>query len=299
MTTRDDILLALLAADPGAALKAYDTAELHARFARAQAKLHNIEKSSTVNAGQKRYNFAPLEDFLSMARAELSAEGLSFHQPCFTGLEGQDAVITVQTVISFGVASIECSYSKTSSKADIQGQGSMITYLRRYTLQAMIGVCGGDEDDDAVTPTTGTREPSKDPKERERGERIRAEAKAKAEAAREAAFVEPAPFQEQARPWPALNFHKEDPPAVADARYVGAVVMELIGPDFFGNPARGEGLYATAQDVGEAMLSKAPMRPQGPDQVIEYTSKMRASVAANPKRLQEIKDRIVGVLVPF
>lgn len=293
MTTRDDILTALLAADPLAALKAHDTAELHARFARAQVRLKNVDKSRFVDAGAKKYNFAPLDEFLSMARAELGAEGLSFHQPCFTALEGAEVVITVQTVISFGVASIECSYSKGASKNDIQGQGSMMTYLRRYGIQAMIGVCGFvDEDEDAAPVKTGPSVESKDPKERERAAEIRSAAKAKAEAAR----VEP---QEQTRPWPALNFRPEDPPAVADARYVGAVVMELIGPDFFGNPARGEGLYATAQDVGEAVLSKAPMRPQGSDQVIEYTSKMRASVAANPKRLQEIKDRIVGVLVPF
>lgn len=293
MTTRDDILTALIAADPLAALKAHDTAELHARFARAQVRLKNVDKSRFVDAGAKKYNFAPLDEFLLMARAELGAEGLSFHQPCFTALEGAEVVITVQTVISFGVASIECSYSKGASKNDIQGQGSMMTYLRRYGIQSMMGVCGFvDEDDDAVNVKTGPRVESDKPAERARAAEIRSAAKGKAEAAR----AEP---QEQTRPWPALNFREEDPPAVADARYVGAVAMELIGPDFFGNPARGEGLYATAQDVGEAMLSKAPVRPQGPDQVIEYTSKMRASVAANPKRLQEIKDRIVGVLVPF
>ncbi len=292
--TRDDILTALLAADPLAALKAHDTAELHARFARAQVRLKNVDKSRFVDAGAKKYNFAPLDEFLSMARAELGAEGLSFHQPCSTALEGAEVVITVQTVISFGVATIECSYSKGASKNDIQGQGSMMTYLRRYGIQAMIGVCGFvDEDDDAVIPRTGPRVESKDPAEHERTERIRGKVK------EDIAAKKSAESQEQARPWPALHFREEDPPAVADARYVGAVVMELIGPDFFGNPARGEGLYATAQDVGEAMLSKAPVRPQGPDQVIEYTSKMRASVAANPKRLQEIKDRIVGVLVPF
>lgn len=291
MTTRDDILTALIAADPLAALKAHDQHELHTRFARAQAKLHNIEKSSTVNAGQKRYNFAPLEDFLSMARAELSAEGLSFHQPCFTSLEGQEAVITVQTVISFGVASIECSYSKTSPKADIQGQGSMVTYMRRYTLQSMIGVCGGDEDDDAAPVKSGPRVESEKPAERERAAEIRSAAKGKAEAAR----VEP---QEQARPWPALNFGADDDPGWADVCYVGGVVMELLGADFFGNPPSGDGLYLLAHTAGEAMLSKAPTRPQGPAQVTEYCAKMRSSVAANPKRLDEIKARIADA-VPF
>jgi hypothetical protein len=71
MTTRDDILTALLAADPLAALKAHDTAELHARFARAQVRLKNVDKSRFVDAGAKKYNFAPLDEFLSMARAEL------------------------------------------------------------------------------------------------------------------------------------------------------------------------------------------------------------------------------------
>lgn len=295
--TRDDILTALIAADPGAALRAYDTAELHARFARAQVRLKNVDKSRFVDAGSKKYNFAPLDEFLSMARAELGAEGLSFHQPCFTALEGAEVVITVQTVISFGVASIECSYSKSAPKNDIQGQGSMMTYLRRYGIQSMIGVCGFvDEDEDAVPNKTGPRVESNDPKEHARADRLRAEALAKPKVhERQAAEA----HQEQARPWPALSFREEDPPAVADARYVGAVVMELIGPEFFGNPARGEGLYATAYDVGEAMLSKAPTRPQGPAQVTEYCAKMRASVKANPKRLDEIKERIVGVLVPF
>jgi hypothetical protein len=46
------------------------------------------------------------------------------------------------------------------------------------------------------------------------------------------------------------------------------------------------------------MLSKAPVRPQGPAQITEYCAKMRASVAANPKRLDEIKARIADT-VPF
>ena len=46
------------------------------------------------------------------------------------------------------------------------------------------------------------------------------------------------------------------------------------------------------------MLSKAPTRPQGPTQVTEYCAKMRASISANPKRLDEIKARIADA-VPF
>jgi len=291
MTTRDDILTALLAADPGAALKAHDQHELHARFARAQAKLHNIEKSSTVNAGQKRYNFAPLEDFLSMARAVLSAEGLSFHQPCFTSLEGQEAVITVQTVISFGVASIECSYSKTSPKSDIQGQGSMVTYMRRYTLQSMIGVCGGDEDDDAVITKTGPRVESEKPAERERAAEIRNAAKGKAAERR----AEP---QEPPAPWPFISYPDGMPEERAGIRHIGERVMRILGADFFGHPPP-EALEGFADTVGRGMTEHLERKPSARADVEDFCSRVERA-AKSDMGMSKLKDRVGAALdVPF
>lgn len=297
MTTRDDILLALLAADPGAALRAFDQHELHTRMARAQATFRNLKKDNRVPVKDKNgtlkysFVFAPLEDYLNMARAGYAAEGLNFTQHVDGSVPTRDPLITVTSSVSFGTATVSSSMSVVSQGSD-QDHGGTITYLRRYTLSALMATTGTDEDDDANHPKTGPTVESKDAAEHERADKLRSAAKGKAEAAR----VEP---QEQARPWPALSFRPEDPNSVADARYVGAVVMELLGADYFGNPQRGEGLYQMAYDVGEAMLSKAPTRPQGPDQVIDYCNKMRASIKANPKRLDEIKDRVVPALVPF
>ncbi len=295
MTTRDDILTALLAADPGAALRAFDITELNAKLSRAQAKMRNLAKDTTVKIATKgggsfAYSFAPLEDYLDMARAAYASESLTFTQHVDGAPQGREQTITLTTAISFGTAQVTSSMSCVVG-GSLQDYGSAITYLRRYTLQALTATCGTAEDEDVAPVKTGPRVESEKPAERERAAEIRSAAKTKAEAVRE----EP---QQQPRPWPALHFREEDPPAVADARYVGAAVMELLGADFFGNPPRGEGLYQTAHDVGEAMLSKAPVRPQGPAQITEYCAKMRASVAANPKRLDEIKARIADA-VPF
>lgn len=294
--TRDDILLALLAADPLAALKAHDQHELHTRMARAQATFRNLKKDNRVKvknkAGQDTYSFvfAPLEDYLNMARAGYAAEGLNFTQHVDGSVPTRDPLITVTSSVSFGTATVSSSMSVVSQGSD-QDHGGTITYLRRYTLSALMATTGTDEDDDANHPKTGPTVESKDAAEHERADKLRSAAKAKAEAAR----VEP---QEQARPWPALSFGADDDRDWADVCYVGGAVMELLGADFFGNPPSGDGLYLLAHTTGEAMLSKAPMRPRGPAQITEYCAKMRSSVAANPKRLDEIKARIADA-VPF
>lgn len=294
--TRDDLLKLLGAADPIAALRAFDTTELNARLSRAQAKMRNLAKDTEVKIATKgggsfAYRFAPLEDYLDMARAAYAAEGLAFTQHVDGAPQGRDQTITLTSAVSFGVAQVTSSMSCVVG-GSLQDYGSAITYLRRYTLQALTATCGTAEDEDAAPVKTGPRVESADPKEHARAAEIRNAAKQKAEAQREP------PPEEQARPWPALDF-RADPPEVADTRYVGAAVMEVLGADFFGNPRDRAMIHQTALDVGEAMLSKAPTRPQGPDQVMAYVEKMKGSIKANPQRLTEIKERIASVLVPF
>jgi hypothetical protein len=199
-------------------------------------------------------------------------------------------VITVQTVISFGVVSIECSYSKTSPKADIQGQGSMITYLRRYTLQAMIGVCGGDEDDDAVITKTGPRVESEKPAERERAAEIRNAAKGKAAASRSES-------QEPSPPWPFISYPDDMPEERQGIRHIGERTMRILGAEFCANP-RPEALDGLADEVGWAMIEHLTQKPQSRKDVEDYCARAEQG-ASSPKGLQVIKDRVSRVLVPF
>ena len=114
--TRDDILTALIAADPGAALRAFDQTELNARLCRAQARMKNLAKDTTVKIATKgggsfAYSFAPLEDYLDMARAAYASEGLTFTQHVDGAPQGRDQTITLTTSVSFGTAQVTSSMS--------------------------------------------------------------------------------------------------------------------------------------------------------------------------------------------
>ena len=97
--------------------------------------------------------YASLSNILSAIKEPLATSGLTFTQiPT-----GDNELKTVIYHAESG-ESIEGTAKMMLAKQDIQGQGSAITYMRRYALGSMLGL-NIDEDDDgnqAVTPKKNT-----------------------------------------------------------------------------------------------------------------------------------------------
>lgn len=295
--TRDDILTALIAADPGAALRAFDQHELHTRMARAQASFRNLKKDNRVKvknkAGQDTYSFvfAPLEDYLNMARAGYAAEGLCFAQHVDGTVPARDPLITVTSSVSFGTATVSSSMSVVSQGSD-QDHGGTITYLRRYTLSALMATTGTDEDDDANHPKTGPRVESDKPAERERADKLRAEALAKPKVHERQAAEAPAAL------WPQVFYPPDMPEEKQGIRHIGERVMRILGADFCSRPAP-DTVDRLADQVGWTMIEHLTQKPQSRAEVEDFCSKVERA-AKSDTGMTKLKDRASTVLdVPF
>lgn len=129
--------------------------ELAGALAAAQIKFEPVKKSKTAKVFSKKtnkeftYHYADLADVLQMALPILAANGLSFAQLVESE---QNKLAIISTLMHKSGQWIQTTFSVTVPQeermSEIQGMGSAITYLRRYTASAMLGI-SSEEDDDA------------------------------------------------------------------------------------------------------------------------------------------------------
>ena len=120
--------------------------ELAAALAKAQAEMGNAKKSSANPFFKSKY--ADLAEVLDTCREVLSKNGLSVVQPV-----GQvsDKSIEVFTMLMHSSGQwISSSMNIPMAKLDPQAAGSAITYARRYSLAAMVGIAQADDDGEAA-----------------------------------------------------------------------------------------------------------------------------------------------------
>ena len=119
----------------------------------------------TIEKGKKGYGYkyADLPSIIQTITPILKKYDLSFTQ-LVGGDDGKVSVTTVlihtksgesfETTISADVA------SNKGSMSMIQAVGSVITYLRRYSLSAILGIVTDEDIDGHVTPTKKPAKPS-------------------------------------------------------------------------------------------------------------------------------------------
>lgn len=132
------------------------TDKIDAALAKAQAELQNPVKDA-VNP-HFRSKYATLDAGLNIVRACLSKHGISFSQ--LTRIDGN--VLMLDTRIAFQGQWIASEYPISPFPVKQQELGSALTYARRYSLFAMVGVAG-EEDDDANAATTPQQAPKREP----------------------------------------------------------------------------------------------------------------------------------------
>src|SRR5205085_8093826 len=124
-------------------------------LAKALKQFHASVGKITKDATNPFFNskYATLSTILEAIKQPLLEAGLSFTQfP--TGQNG------LTTVLMHGESGeyMQCDYFMQPVKNDPQAQGSVISYMRRYALAAVLGL-NLDEDDDANHATHGAASP--------------------------------------------------------------------------------------------------------------------------------------------
>ena len=124
-------------------------AKLAASLCGVQAKLTYAKKDSK-NPFFKS-NYADLESVWDACRELLASHGLSIAQ--FPGLYTEhDKSMSLTTIFMHGSGEwISQEMSVPVTKADAQGAGSALTYMRRYALAAVVGVVQADDDGNAAS----------------------------------------------------------------------------------------------------------------------------------------------------
>ena len=124
-------------------------ANLVAALSAVQGKMSHAVKDSANPFFKSKY--ADLESVWDACRSLLAENGLAVMQ--FPGLyTDHDKSMSLTTIISHKSGEyISQEMSVPVTKADAQGAGSAITYMRRYALAAVVGVVQADDDGNAAS----------------------------------------------------------------------------------------------------------------------------------------------------
>lgn len=106
-------------------------------------KLRDIARSETANAGTYSYKYATLAQAAQQAREVLAEYGLAVHQDA----HGELGAVAVTTRIWHHSGQwVESEPLVMPVKGGPQDIGSAITYARRYSLMAFLGLATDDDD---------------------------------------------------------------------------------------------------------------------------------------------------------
>lgn len=117
--------------------------ELAAALSKAQGEMQAAIKDK-VNPFYKS-SYADLGSVWDAARPVLSKNGLCIMQT--TEMTANNQIIMVTTLAHTSGQWVKSYLPLNPGKADSQGIGAAITYLRRYSLSALVGVVCDDDDD--------------------------------------------------------------------------------------------------------------------------------------------------------
>lgn len=142
--------------------QSHEIAELSAALAKANKRVRHAELDCSNSHFKKKY--ASLGSVITAIRVPFAEHGLSVLQSVQTDHAGF-VTVTTRILHESGQWIEDDASWQMSENANIQQLGSAITYLRRYTLAAMGGITG-DEDDDGESEVCVERpvaKPSRSP----------------------------------------------------------------------------------------------------------------------------------------
>jgi hypothetical protein len=132
---------------------------LNTALAKAQGEFPPIPRERTVQiktqgGGTYSYSYAPLDVILAAVRPVLARHGLSLIQR----LDDENGRPAIRTEIRHAEGGkISASFLIGDRPPNPQQLGSLLTYLRRYTIQAMLGIAPEEDDDGQAAAKTKTK----------------------------------------------------------------------------------------------------------------------------------------------
>jgi len=140
----------ILKQTPPEPTKSKELNELFSAMAKAQSEI----KTANLDAENPYFksSFSSLAEIMRVSRPALTKNGLSVIQQVLPNEEGQNVLHTILAHSSGQW--IETQMKIVPTKPDVQALGSLITYLRRYSYAAIVGVVSSEEDDDGEQSLT-------------------------------------------------------------------------------------------------------------------------------------------------
>ncbi len=127
----------------------FPDARLYAALARFQAEVKPAVRNAKGQVGQNRnYTYAALNDIWDVIHKPLADNGLAVIQMVGPFEDGKQYLRTI--IVHKDGGRIEEQGAIPCSQANAQGAGSAITYLRRYSLGAALGLITEEDDDGAA-----------------------------------------------------------------------------------------------------------------------------------------------------
>ncbi len=125
-----------------------DAGALFGALAAAQGAFLPITKNRTVTVRPRdkpayTFDYATLDQVLAACVPALSANGLALLQPFYHGPNG----LEIRTILAHSSGARLESVTELPKTENIQGAGSALTYLKRYQVQAILGVSSEEDDD--------------------------------------------------------------------------------------------------------------------------------------------------------
>jgi hypothetical protein len=131
---------------------------LAAAIVKAVGQMSEVVKSRTANAGAYSYSYADLGDALGMARPILASCGLALLQ---SAESNHDEVVVHTTVLHESGQYVAFAPTRLPAGKTAQATGSAITYARRYSLMAALGLATEDDDGASASPRSEKAQPQK------------------------------------------------------------------------------------------------------------------------------------------
>ncbi len=128
------------------------TGKLAEALAKAQAEFKPIKKDKTAKVrmkagGEYSYSYADLSLVIDATKEALSRNGLAVTQPI--EFQGDRLVLHTKLLHSSGETE-SCFWPLPPAHTPAQEMGSALTYARRYSISAILGVAPEDDDDGAA-----------------------------------------------------------------------------------------------------------------------------------------------------
>lgn len=106
-----------------------------------------VEKNRKANVGSYKYDYADLSDVVKLTRPILAGHGLVALTPLGAHADGLACTVTL---LHTSGERLDFGPFPFPHGRDAQATGSMVTYMRRYSLLAALGMAAGDDDDGAL-----------------------------------------------------------------------------------------------------------------------------------------------------